>query len=365
MKYYIISGEASGDLHGSNLIKELKILSSSSIFRAWGGDKMQNAGATIVKHYKEQNFMGFVEVVLNLKKILKNISFCKKDILSFQPDVIILVDYPGFNLRIAEWAKKNGFKVVYYISPQIWAWKASRVKIIKKSVDLMLTILPFEKEFYKKYNYDVEYVGHPLLDCINPINQTSANQNQKNILLLPGSRTQEIKRMLPIMCETAKQNQNFDFYIAALSNFKKEFYQKHIKSSNVKIEFDNLPNLFKKAHAAIVTSGTATLETALHNIPMIVCYKSNAISFLIARLLIKVKYISIVNLLLNKRTVYELIQNDLNIDNLNQELFQITNNTETRNKMLEDYKELNNILCKKNASKNAANLIFNKFFLKQ
>lgn len=361
MRYYIIAGEASGDLHGSNLIKELRKIDSDSEFRAWGGDKMKEAGANIVRHYKDHNYMGFVEVFLHLRKILSNISACKKDILSFKPDVIIFIDFPGFNLRIADWAKKQGFKTAYYISPQIWAWKTSRVHLIKKCIDQMIVILPFEKDFYAKFDYQVEYVGHPLLDEINPENKELNFEEKKQILLLPGSRRQEIKNMLPVMSLVAKQFTEYQFTIAAVNNIEESFYKKHIKSNNIKIEYNNLSKLLSNTHSAIVTSGTATLETALYNVPMIVCYKSNYLSYLIAKKLIKVKFISLVNLIMNKKVVTELIQKEMNISEVSAELRKISDDTSIRNTIFANYFELRKVLQNKGASTKAAQIIFNKF----
>lgn len=361
MKYYIIAGEASGDLHASNLIKELKKLNPESKFRAWGGDKMKEAGADIIRHYKDHNHMGFVEVLMHLRKILSNISDCKKDILSYNPDVIIFIDFPGFNLRIAEWAKKQDFKTAYYISPQIWAWKTSRVKIIKKCIDQMIVILPFEKDFYAKFDYTVEYVGHPLLDEIDTDSLASQDDKKKQILLLPGSRKQEIKNMLPVMSSVAEKFPEYQFNIAAVNSIDKSFYEKHIASENVKIEYNKLQSLLTNAHSAIVTSGTATLETALYNIPMIVCYKSNYLSYIIAKRLIKVKFISLVNLIMNKKVVEELIQNDMNIGKVSEELRKISDDTSIRNAIFANYFELKKILQDKGASAKAAKIIFNKF----
>src|ERR1019366_1651984 len=303
MNYYIIAGEASGDLHASNLMKELKLQDVNARFRCWGGDLMKSQGADLVKHYRYLSFMGFTEVLMNLPTILDNIKFCKKDILEHQPDVLILVDYPGFNLRIAEFAKASGIKVFYYISPQIWAWKQSRVHKIKKEVDKMFVILPFEKEFYERFNYLVDFVGHPLLDAVADYatnkNSLSIHTDKPIIALLPGSRKQEISAMLPIMLSLVKQYTNYQFVIAAAPSQTKDFYQTLIGDSDVKIVFDQTYQLLQKAEVALVTSGTATLETALFGVPEIVCYKGGAVSFAIAKQLVKVKYISLVNLIMD------------------------------------------------------------------
>ena len=315
MKYYIISGEASGDLHGSNLIKHLHQLDVHANIRCWGGDLMEAAGATVVKHYRDLAFMGFVEVIANLPTILKNIKFCKDDILNFKPDVIIFIDFPGFNLKIAEWAKDQSFKTVFYISPQIWAWKESRIKTIKKCVDKMLVILPFEKDYYKKFDYEVDYVGHPLIEVIkdfkaNPLGQ-SINTNKRIIALLPGSRKQEIKKKLPVMLEVSKSFPDYQFVIAKSPGQEDVFYEPFMTTyHNVSAVKNQTYNLLNQASAALVTSGTATLETALFGVPEVVCYKGSAISYAIAKRIIKVKYISLVNLIMDRPVVKELIQDD-------------------------------------------------------
>lgn len=360
MKYYIIAGEASGDLHASNLMKELKVLDVNAHFRCWGGDLMQAQGGNIVKHYRELAFMGFTEVLMNLRTIFDNIKFCKKDILENRPDVLILVDYPGFNLRIAEFAKAEGIKVFYYISPQIWAWKQSRVHKIKRVVDKMFVILPFEKEFYQQFDYSVDFVGHPLLDAVaNYTTQTSTlsvETNKPIIAILPGSRKQEITTMLPIMLAMVTQYKNYQFVIAAAPSQSKEFYQTFIGDSDVKIVFDQTYQLLQKAEAALVTSGTATLETALFGVPEVVCYKGGAISYAIAKQLVKVKYISLVNLIMDEEIVKELIQNELNENNLKLELDKLLNQ-ETRIKMLMQYSKLKVKLGGSGASRKTAELM--------
>lgn len=363
MKYYVIAGEASGDLHGANLIKQIKILDHQATFRCWGGDKMKMQGVTLVKHIKDLAFMGFLEVVSNLSTILKNIKFCKKDILSYQPDAIILIDYPGFNLRIAEFAKKNNIKVIYYISPQVWAWKQSRVKKIKACVDRMLVILPFEKDFYKQHQFNVFYTGHPLLDAIEDIKGNSNTwldfkninllPDKPIIALLPGSRKQEISTMLPLMLSVEKYFNDFQFVIAAAPAITADFYKSVMGNSNVKLVYDQTYQLLQHAKSALVTSGTATLETALLNVPEVVCYKGNNVSYLIARKLIKVKYISLVNLIMDKEIVKELIQHELNESNLKMYLTQILN-PEYQIKLKSDYAELKNKLGGKGASERAA-----------
>jgi lipid-A-disaccharide synthase len=359
MKYYIIAGEASGDLHGSNLIKELKKLDTDSTIRAWGGDKMNDAGAEIVKHYRDLAFMGFVEVIRNLSTILDNLKFCKRDILQFQPDVLILIDYPGFNLRIAQWAKQQGLKIIYYISPQVWAWKEGRVKSIKQVVDKMLVILPFEERFYEKWDYKVEYVGHPLVQVVNDFLEThpkEQNQSKPLIALLPGSRKQEVAKKLPIMLEASKKFPGYQFVVAKASSLDEEFYSGFLNSypevSSVK---DQTYSLLSKASAALVTSGTATLETALFGVPQVVCYKGSQVSFEIAKRLVKIKYIALVNLIMDKPVVTELIQNHLTADNLTRELDSILHNQKRIQQIKQVYADLKNLLQKEsNASARAA-----------
>ena len=363
MKYYIIAGEASGDLHGSNLIKELKKLDNSSHFRCWGGDLMSQECNDLVKHYKDYSHMGFFEVFINLKKILNNLSFCKKDIKKYNPDVIIYVDFPGFNLRIAKWAKKNKFKNHFYISPQIWAWKQNRIKIIRKVIDRMYVILPFEKKFYSSINFNVHYVGHPLLDVIKTNkNETLDRGQEKIIALLPGSRDQEIKKILPEMINIIKNFKNYSFYICAAPSQKRSTYLKYIKDKNiekVKIVENQTYEILSKSSAALVTSGTATLETALFKIPQVVCYKSSWISIMIGRFLLRnLKFISLVNLILDKEVVKELIQENLNEKNLTSELKNILEGDHRIN-MLKSYNELIDKLGNKGASEKTALKIFN------
>ena len=366
MKYYIIAGEASGDLHASNLIKELKCKDNAADFRCWGGDLMQEQGGVLVKHYRDLAFMGFVEVIFNLKTILNNISFCKKDILNYNPDALVLVDYPGFNLRIAEFAKAAGIKVFYYISPQIWAWKKSRVKKIKRDVSQMFVILPFEKEFYKNHGVDVDFVGHPLIDAISnylrksDISSFKANNNLEAkpiIAILPGSRKQEILKMLPIMLSIIKEFKDYQFVVAAGSSIPIELYENIIKDSEVKIVVDRTYDLLRSAEAGLITSGTATLETALFELPEIVCYKANAISFLIAKSIVKIKFISLVNLVMDKEIVKELIQKELNTKNLIHELKELLENKKKRKEISENYKILKEKLGDSGASEKTASLI--------
>ncbi len=364
MKYYVISGEASGDLHGSNLIKEIAKLDPAADFRGWGGEKMELQGAKIVKHYRDLAFMGFAEVIKNLPTIFKNLSFCKQDILAFDPDGIILIDYPGFNLRIAKWAKQKGFKIFYYISPQIWAWKESRVHDIKKYVDKMLVILPFEEAFYKKWNYKAIYIGHPLVEVVNNYIISSSNENGKEknyIALLPGSRKQELEKKLPIMLGVAKTFPEFEFVIAKAPGIDEQFYDQFISDSkNVTTISGKTYWLLNHSVAALVTSGTATLETALFGVPQVVCYKGSSISYQIAKRLIKVKFISLVNLIMDREVVKELIQNELTVSNLSKELKLILYDEKKINQIREDYQDLQRILNNgENASANGAAIIVN------
>jgi len=363
MKYYIISGEASGDLHGSNLIKQLRLLDTNANIHCWGGDLMQAAGATLVKHYKELAFMGFAEVVMNLSTILNNIKFCKNVIEAFNPDVLVLIDYPGFNLRIAKWAKQKRYKVVYYIAPQVWAWKENRVKKMRLHIDKMLCILPFEKDYFKtKWNWDVEYVGHPLVEVIEESEKAIRNrQRDSNIIaLLPGSRKQEITVKLPVMLEVSKSFPDYQFVVAKAPGQDDEFYTPFLSPySNVSSVRNNTYNLLLKSKAAIVTSGTATLETALFGIPEVVCYKGNNISYQIARRLVKVKYISLVNLIMDKPVVTELIQHEMNVENIIKELHALLFTEERKQQLIKDYTDLKNILSQGgNASAKAAKSIY-------
>ena len=365
MKYYIIAGEASGDLHASNLIKELKIIDQKAVFRCWGGDLMKAQGCDLIKHYNELDYMGFVEVFFNIRTILQNIKFCKTDILSFKPDALILVDYPGFNLRIAEFAKKAGIKVFYYISPQVWAWKQGRVKKIKKAVDRMFVILPFEKDFYKRFNYDVDFVGHPLLDSIANFEANSNNElffkehqldKRPLIAILPGSRKQEVKKMLPVMLAVTKFFPEYQFVIAGVSSLTIEFYNKLSDNKKINVIFGKTYQLLSNAKAAIVTSGTATLETALFEVPEVVCYKGSSISFALAKRLVNIKYISLVNLIMDKEVVKELIQDDFNVKSLKDELFRILNN-QKKDEITLEYRELKKLLGNSGASIRTAKLI--------
>lgn len=365
MKYYIIAGEASGDLHGSNLIKALKSKDPNAEIRCWGGDLMQKAGGNLVKHYKELAFMGFAEVLFNLNTILKNISFCKNDIVKFNPDVLIFIDYPGFNMRIAKWAKKRQIPTHYYISPQIWAWKENRIKAIKRDFDQLYVILPFEKDFYeKKHLFPVEFVGHPLIDAINSREKVDEIQFRKEhnlderpiIALLPGSRKQEINKLLTEMLSIVPDFPNYQFVIAGAPGQDFEFYQQFLTQKTVHFISNKTYDLLSISHAALVTSGTATLETALFKVPEVVCYKGNWISYQIAKRIITLKYISLVNLIMDEEVVCELIQDQCNRNNIKNELSKILDEN-YRNKLLNKYLLLEEKLGGVGASDKVAHLI--------
>ncbi len=365
MKYYIIAGEASGDLHGSNLIKALKKKDSRAKIRCFGGDLMQEAGGELAKHYKEMAFMGFLEVVTNIPNIIANIRFCKKDIVAFKPDVIVFIDFSGFNLRIAKWAKRKGFKTNYYISPQIWASRESRINSIKRDIDNMYVILPFEKDFYeKKHGYPVDFVGHPLIDAIENTElldqgtfrgQNGLHPQKPIIALLPGSRKQEVEKMLKVMRSITRDFQEYQFVIAGAPSLDETFYKSFLNDSVSFVSNQTYP-LLHNAHAALVTSGTATLETALFKVPQVVCYKGNWISYQIAKRIITLDHISLVNLIMDKEVVKELIQGELTTKNLKTELKKILEGPQ-RNQMLSDYETLRSKLGGGGASDRAASLI--------
>lgn len=359
----MIAGEASGDLHGSNLVKQLRLFDPQANIRGWGGDLMEAEGAAIVKHYRDLAFMGFAEVIMNIRTILKNIQFCKKDITSYKPNVLVLIDYPGFNIRIAEWAKKNGIKTVYYISPQIWAWKENRVHTIKKYVDKMLVILPFEKDFYSKWDYKVEYVGHPLVEVIENYKATHnqiKTEGKKTIALLPGSRKQEINTKLPVMLEVSKAFPEYQFVVAKAPGLEDIFYDPFLKKyGNVSALGNKTYDVLNRATAALVTSGTATLEAALFGVPEVVCYKGSAISYQIAKRVIKVKYISLVNLIMNKLVVKELIQDEMTTENCIKELKDLLENPVRMQQLQKDYSNLKELLFQQEkASEKAAKIIY-------
>lgn len=364
MKYYIIAGEASGDLHGSNLMKAIFEEDKNADIRFWGGDLMQNVGGTLVSHYKERAFMGFFEVIKNLFKVLQFIKFCKVDIAKFQPDVIVFIDNSGFNLRIAKWAKQQGFKTNYYISPQVWASRAGRVQDIKRDIDKMFVILPFEKEFYKQFDYEVTFVGHPLIDAIAGRSKEGIrnfrNQYQLDerpiIAILPGSRKQEITKMLALMLSIIDDFKEYQFVIAGAPSQDYSFYEQIIGNKKVGFINNKTYDLLSVSYAALVASGTATLETALFKVPQVVCYKGGFISYQIAKRIITLKFISLVNLIMDKEVVKELIQNDFTKENLKNELSKILE-VSHREKLFLEYFNLETKLGGKGASRKAAQLI--------
>jgi len=371
MKYYLIAGEASGDLHASNLMKEIKKLDMHANFRFWGGELMQSVGGELVKHYKELDFMGFLEVVKNLKTILKNLRDCKEDILNFQADAVILVDYPGFNLRIAKFLHQHSIKTYYYISPQVWAWKKNRVHKICKFSNRVFTILPFEGDFYKNYGYEVDYVGHPLLDAIK--NRDSSDDNAKRIrkelslsekeiiAVLPGSRMQEVGKMLPMMLNQIKNFPDYQFVIAAAPHFNEDFFTPFLKRfGEFKVVYNRTYDVLQIAHTAMVTSGTATLETALFKVPEVVCYKGSTVSYHIAKKLVDIKYISLVNLILDKEVVRELIQNELNDKLLKKELGKLLRDNDYRSEMINTFESLIKLLGGGGASEKTAQLLMSE-----
>ena len=366
MKYYLIAGEASGDLHGSNLMRALAEIDPQAQFRFWGGDRMEAVGGKLIKHYRDLAFMGFWEVVTNLRTILRNIDLCKGDITAYQPDALIFIDYPGFNMRIAKWAKQQGIPTHYYISPQIWAWKENRIKAIRRDVDAMYVILPFEKDFYEgKHQYPVHFVGHPLLDAIAARREVSMEVFKREnglderpiIALLPGSRKQEIAKMLSVMLSVVGSYHPYQFVIAGAPSLGYDFYRQFIREENVHFVSGKTYDLLSHAHAALVTSGTATLETALFRVPEVVCYRGNWISYQIAKRVISLKYISLVNLIMDAPVVTELIQGDLNTRNLKVELDKLLDPA-YRDKLQRDYQALRERLGNEGASRRTAQAIY-------
>lgn len=361
MKYYLIAGESSGDLHGSNLMSNIKLLDENAEFRFWGGDLMKNKGGELVSHYKDRAFMGITDVLLNIGKIFKAIKQCKLDIEKYKPDALILIDYPGFNLRIAKWAKEKNIKVHYYISPKVWAWNTKRAHGIKKNVDYLYSILPFEVEFYKPYGIVPDYIGNPICDAISQYQfdeQFCSNNNLKDgyIALLPGSRRSELKHILPLMLETTLNFPHYQFVLAGANHIRDEEYFQYTKGYNVIIIKNKTYDVLKNAKASLVCSGTATLETALIGCYQVVCYKFSKISYWIGKRVVKVKYISLVNLILDKMLVKELIQNELTKENISKELNYILSEN-GRKKLESGYAELRKIVGEAGASERAAKLI--------
>ncbi len=356
MKYYLIAGERSGDLHGANLMRGIRQHDPDAQFRAWGGDLIRAQGATLVMHYTDLAFMGFLEVAKNLFTILGFLKKCKEDLLKYQPDVLILIDYPGFNLRMAAFAKKRGIKVCYYISPKVWAWNQKRAWKIKASVDRMFVIFPFEVDFYKKYGYDVTYVGNPLMDAIEGFTpdpdflKKSNLANKKIIALLPGSRQQEVSGMLDTMLSVKESFPEYEFVVAGVNSLPTSLYEKYQNLPNVTVVFEATYDLLSVAEAALVASGTATLETALFAVPEVVCYRTSGVSYAIARRLIKVPFISLVNLIMEKETVKELIQDDFSQEKLTAELLAILPGGKKRKLIEANYKVLQEKVGKPGAS---------------
>jgi lipid-A-disaccharide synthase len=369
MKYYLVAGEASGDLHGSNLMKELKLTDKNAEFRFFGGDLMQAVGGELVKHYREMAFMGFVDVLLNMKTINRNMKICKADLLDFQPDVLILIDYPGFNLRIAEFAKQNNIKVFYYISPKVWAWKAYRVKKIKAVVDEMFTIFPFETEFYRKYQFNVHYVGNPLLDSIaefrkkalskNEFLETNNLDNRPVVALLAGSRVHEINRTLPIMVKISEIFPGFQFVVAGVKSVDTELYHKYLAGKSIKLIFDQTYDILNNSHTALVASGTAALETAFFNIPQTVIYKMEGgwpVDFIFRNLIFKNRMagVSLPNIIMKREIVREFIQMKMTFENVKAEMEKLLFDDIYRNKILNDYDRLKELMGGAGSSKRAA-----------
>ncbi|UII32585.1 lipid-A-disaccharide synthase [Fulvivirga ulvae] len=359
MKYFVIAGERSGDLHAGNLIKALKAYDTEASVRGFGGDYMTAAGAEILVHYRELAFMGFLEVVKNLKTIKGLLKRCKEEIDQFKPDVIILIDYAGFNLKIAKYAKEKGIAVYYYISPKVWAWNQKRALKIKRRVDHMFVIMPFEEEFYRKYDWKVDYVGNPVLDAVNDYRPDIKRTRLEGdyVAILPGSRQQELLNVFPVINQTIRQFPDQKFAVAAVDNLPGELYESIKSNRNVELVFGYTYDLLAHAKAAIVTSGTATLETAMWEVPQVVVYKTSGISYKIAKWLIKVPYISLVNLIANKEVIKELIQDDLNLKNLSAELTKIINNKNYRSGIIEEYRLMKQQLDIGRASDNAARLM--------
>lgn len=362
MKLYIIAGEASGDLHGSNLIKAMRAEEPTLTIRAWGGDLMQAQGAEIVKHYRDLAFMGFYEVIINLRTILRNFRFCEDDIAAFRPDALILIDYPGFNLRMAKWAHEREIPVLYYIAPQVWAWKEKRIDAMRKHIHHLFVVLPFEKEYFEKRNMPVTFVGHPLLDQLSRSAESGEEfrlrnglRNKPIIALLPGSRKQEIRSMLPVMLQMADRFSHYQFVIAGAPSQDAEFYASIIGDTQVPILFGQTSEILRHASAGLITSGTATLEAGIYHLPQVVCYKGSVISYMIAKRLVKIKYISLVNLILNRPAVTELIQHDFNTHRLEAELSAVIQDENNRKRIESDYKELSVALGSGGASQRTAN----------
>ena len=368
MKYYIISGEASGDLHGSNLMQAIKKRDAEAEFRFWGGDLMQAQGGTLVKHYRDLAFMGIIEVLLNIRTIFKNLKFCKEDLMQNVPDILILIDYPGFNLKVAEFAKENGIRIFYYISPKIWAWKTSRVKIIKRCIERVFVILPFETDFYKKYDVKVDYVGNPILDAIENKKPQLASREaflkENNLLdkpiiaLLAGSRKHEISKCLPEMIKASEHYPDFQFVLAGAPSIEPGVYRPFIEGKNIAVLYDQTYDILNNSHAAIVTSGTATLETALFDVPEVVMYKIMLLTYIIGKPFVHIRFFSLVNLIMDKEVVKELLQFKL-VENIKNEMDKILYDKAYRENMLENYRILHTRMGETGVSERAAELMLN------
>jgi len=364
MKYYIIAGERSGDLHAGNLVKEIRSLDPSSVFRGFGGDFMEKAGVELAVHYRDMAFMGLVEVLTNMNKIRKYVKLCRNDILAYRPDVIILIDYGGFNLQIARFGKRNGFKIFYYIPPKYWAWYQNRALWLKPYVDRLFVILPFEKEFFKKFNWKAEYVGNPVLDAVKAhvsdkdfMTRHNLREGTPLVALLPGSRKQELQRIIPLMAKVARKTPEKLFGVAAVNNLDRALYKEISDLENVRMIFEDTYNLLLHSSAAIVTSGTATLETALFRVPQVVVYRANRITYLLVKMIIKVQFISLVNLIAGKEVVKEFIQSAANPERVAAELQQLVSDGSYRTEMLSGYDEVIRTLDTGSASENTAKLM--------
>ena len=376
MKYYIISGEASGDMHGANLIKSLKTQDPQADFRCWGGDLMQAQGATVVKHYKDLAFMGFAEVVMHLGTILSNFRFCRKDMDAYRPDMVILIDYPGFNMPMARYAHKKGYKVFYYIAPQVWAWRTGRIKKLKKYTDAVYTLMPFERRFYESYHAEALYEGNPLVDSIlayRPDEDFIAKfkeeadakgDERKLVVILPGSRKQEIKRIFPMMLEVASRQPQFRYVVAGTKNLPDAMYREYLAAyPDIELVYGHTYDLFTMAWAGLVKSGTSTLEAALFGVPEVVCYKTSALTYYLGRLFVNksVRFISLVNLIMDRPVVVELLQKDFTVNRLLWEIRKIASNTEERRNQLRDFAELKQVMGNGGTSDRVAASIISEF----
>ncbi len=364
MKFYVVAGERSGDLHGGNLIRAIIALKPNCRFRGFGGDQMRTAGMELTTHFSEMAFMGFAEVLANLNTISEKLRLCKRDIISYNPDVVVLIDYAGFNLRIARFARQKGFRVYWYISPKVWAWNQRRAWRLKENIDRMFVILPFEKEFFKKFDWHVDYVGNPVLDAVQAhkpqpdfLEVNGLSRSSSIVALLPGSRKQEVSRIVPMMEEVARNLPDVQFAVATVDDLPEDFYAPLSSLRNVKLVEGSTYDLLLNSHAAVVTSGTATLETCLLKVPQVVVYKAGTISYHISRLVIRVPFISLVNLIAGREVVRELIQHQAGPDAVLRELRKLLTDEAYREKMVAGYGEVISLLDTGSASENAARLM--------